>query len=72
MASEVTSVTCHTANGNVYVRDQRGGLIDVLSFPSSNIQAQSFGNGISVVSGTLCYTYMLENGKLRQTGVHAV
>jgi hypothetical protein len=69
--SDTIAVTCQTVNGTVYVRNQRGELIDVLSFPSSNIQAQSFGSGISVISGTMCYTYVLEGGRLKQTGVHA-
>lgn len=69
--NEVKSVTCQTVNGTVYVRDQRGGLVDVLSFPTG-VVAQSFGSGLSVISGTLCYTYTLENGQLKQTGVHSV
>ena len=71
VSESVTAVTCQTNGGTVYVRDQRGGIIDVLSFPV-NVQAQSFGNGISVISGTLCYTYVLDNGSLKQTGIHAV
>ena len=71
MSDEVKSVTCQVVGGTVYVRDQRGGIVDVLSFPVG-VQAQSFGNGISVISGTLCFTYTLENGRLRQTGLHAV
>lgn len=69
--SESKAVTCQTNGGTVYVRDQRGAIVDVLSFPVA-VQAQSFGSGISVISGTMCYTYMLENGKLRWTGVHSV
>lgn len=71
VSESVTAVTCQTNGGTVYVRDQRGGIIDVLSFPV-NVQAQSFGSGISVISGTLCYTYVLDHGTLKQTGVHAV
>lgn len=71
VSESVTAVTCQTNGGTVYVRDQRGGIIDVLSFPV-NVQAQSFGSGISVISGTLCYTYVLDHGALKQTGVHAV
>lgn len=71
VSESVTAVTCQAVGGTVYVRDQRGGIVDVLSFPV-NVQAQSFGNGISVISGTLCYTYMLDHGSLRQTGVHSV
>ena len=71
VSESITAVTCQANGSTVYVRDQRGGIVDVLSFPVS-VQAQSFGNGISVISGTLCYTYMLDNGTLKQTGVHAV
>lgn len=71
VSESVKAVTCQTNGGTVYVRDQRGGIIDVLSFPV-NVQAQSFGSGISVISGTLCYTYVLDHGALKQTGVHAV
>lgn len=65
------AVTCQVNGGTVYVRNERGGIIDVLSFPCP-VQAQSFGSGVSVISGTLCYTYVLDHGTLKQTGVHAV
>lgn len=71
VSESITAVTCHSVGGTVYVRDQNGNMVDVLSFPV-NVQAQSFGSGISVISGTLCYTYILDHGTLRQTGVHAV
>jgi hypothetical protein len=70
-SSDRVIASCQVNGGTVYIRDQRGALIDVLSFPVS-VQAQSFGNGVSIISGTMCYTYMLENGSLRQTGIHAV
>ena len=65
------AVTCQACGGTVYVRDERGRLVDTLSFPQ-NVVAQSFGNGISVVCGTMCYTYMLDNGQLKQVGIHGV
>lgn len=71
MANVAKSVTCQSNGKTVYVRDERGNLIDTLSF-QYNALAQSFGSGISVICGTMCYTYTLENGHLRQTGVHAV
>ena len=71
MSDIAKAVTCQTVGSTVYVRNERGGIIDVMSFPGS-VQAQSFGSGISVISGTLCYTYTLENGQLKQTGLHSV
>ena len=65
------TITCQAVGGTVYVRDERGNLVDSFSFPGNCI-AQSFGNGMTVICGTMCYTYMLEDGKLRQTGVHSV
>ena len=49
----------------VYVRDEYGNLVDTFSFPQS-VSAQSFGNGMTVRCGTMLYTYMLENGQLKQ------
>ena len=63
------AVTCQTSGNTVYVRDERGNLIDTLTFPQNPI-AQSFGEGISVICGTLCYTYMLDGNHLKQTGLH--
>ena len=65
------SVTCRSVGNTVYVHDENGNQVDILSFPQS-VSAQSFGNGISVTCGTMCYTYMLEDGRLRQTGMHFV
>ena len=65
------AVTCQSVGGTVYVRDERGNLVDTLSFPQS-VTAQSFGSGISVVCGTMCYTYVLEDGRLKQAGIHGV
>ena len=61
------------ANGStVYVYDERGNMIDTFSFPQ-NVQVQSYGNGMSVVCGTMCYIYTLDSdGKLRQSGFHGV
>ena len=70
VSESAQAVTCQVSGGTVYVRNERGDLVDVLSFPGS-VQAQSFGSGVSVISGTMCFTYVLDNGRLRQTGVHA-
>ena len=65
------SITCQAVGGTVYVRDEFGNLCDTFHFPQS-VLAQSFGNGMSVICGTMCYTYVLEDGRLKQTGVHSV
>lgn len=65
------SITCQSVGHMVYVRDEYGNLVDTLTFPQS-VMAQSFGSGISVVCGTMCYTYTLQNGQLKQTGLHSV
>ena len=64
------SITCQCVGHMVYVRDEYGNLFDTFSFPQ-NVIAQSFGNGMSVICGTMCYTYVLENGQLKQTSVHS-
>lgn len=64
-------ITAQSVGGTVYVRDERGNLVDALSFPQ-NVQVQSYGNGLSVICGTMCYTYTLENDHLEQTGIHGV
>ena len=69
MARAVTS--CKVENGNVYIYDENGGLFDVRSF-SGHVQAVAFGTGVSITAGNWCYTYMLRDGRLEQTGVHAV
>lgn len=69
--SEPKAVTCQSNGHMVYVRDEYGNLVDTLSFPQ-NVMAQSFGNGISVICGTMCYTYVLERGQLKETNVHSV
>lgn len=65
------AITCQTVGNMVYVRDERGNLLDTLGFPQP-VMVQSFGTGFSVVCGTMCYTYMLENGQIRRTGTHGV
>ena len=69
MARAVTS--CSVVNGTVYIYDENGGLFDVRAF-SGDARATAFGSGVTVISGGLCYTYMLQNGQLVQTGVNAV
>lgn len=71
MGNEPKAVTCKTSGKVVYVYDERGNLIDTLSFQFNPI-AQSFGSGISVICGTMCYTYTLKNGRLVQSGLHSV
>lgn len=65
------AVTCQSVGSTVYVRDEMGNLIENIAFPQP-VMAQSFGSGISVTCGTLCYTYILENGQLKQVSVHSV
>ena len=71
MSLKANAVTCQTSGNMVYVRNVRGELIETFSFPNNPL-AQSFGNGISVICGTMCYTYMLKDGHLKQVGLHAV
>lgn len=65
------AVTCFTRGNVVYVRDERGNTIDTLSFQYP-VQAQSFGNGLTVTSGTMCYTFVLDGDHLKQDGMYAV
>ena len=71
MSDNPKMITAQSVGGTVYVRDERGNTVDVLTFPQT-VQVQSYGNGLSVICGTMCYTYTLENGRLEQTGIHGV
>ena len=60
------AVTCQSVGGTVYVRDERGNLVDTLSFPQS-VTAQSFGSGISVpepINSHEDYLRMLKEGRV--------
>lgn len=63
------AISCHTSGNTVYIRDEKGTLIDQMTFPQPPM-AQSFGNGVTITCGTMCYTYMLDNNQLKQTGMN--
>lgn len=68
----MANVTCQVSGNTVYVRDERGFLIEMFSYPDTPT-AQSFGNGVTITCGTMCYTYTLDDrGKLVQSGVYGI
>ena len=69
MARAVTS--CRVEGGTVYIYDENGGIFDVRAF-CEPVSATAFGNGVSITSGNMCYTFMLQDGQLRQTGMNCV
>ena len=67
MARAVTS--CRVQGSTVYLYDENGGLFDVRSF-CEPVSATAFGTGVSITSKNLCFTYMLQDGRLEETGIH--
>lgn len=67
----MSSIVCERNGNTVYVRDQRGNTIDCLSFQHDVGEVSSFGHGLTVRSGGVCYSYELQNGYLKPTGTFA-
>ena len=67
MAMAIAS--CRVDGSTVYAYDENGGICWVNQF-SMPVKATAFGTGVSVTSGNLCFTYMLRDGRLKQTGVY--
>ena len=65
----MSNIVCERNGNTVYVRDLRGNTIDTLSFGSEVSDASSFGNGLTVRTGSMCHTYELQNGHLVSAGM---